>query len=86
MPEWARYHPHVTAAAGWINNMLYVATEGLSFDGVGSGLPGAGTFRKLDPALRLTAVGATRSVWDLPGWFEPVGGRPALGYHANPER
>lgn len=86
LPEWASYHPHVAAAEGRINNTLYVASERLTLSGVRAAVPGAGTFRKFAPALRLTSAGATRSVWDLPAWFEPVGGRPPLGYHANPDR
>jgi hypothetical protein len=30
--------------------------------------------------------GTSRSIWDLPAWFEPRDGRPALGYHEDPSR
>ena len=37
---------------------------------------------RYDDRLRLTAPGASRSVWRLPDWFYPSGGRPPLGSHA----
>jgi hypothetical protein len=44
------------------------------------------TFDRHDGRLVLTGHGASRSIWDLPTWFEPRDGRPALGYHQDPRR
>lgn len=85
VPEWARSHPHVVVPER-TNNTLYVASERLELpDGMvqdrGAVLAGAGVFTHFHEALRLTAPGASRSLWSLPAWFEPRDGRPALGYH-----
>jgi hypothetical protein len=86
LPEWVRYHPHVAAPSGRTNNTLYFGGDRLELGGAPLGLPGAGVFRSYHDRLRLTKAGATRSVWNLPGWFEPNPGRKALGYHAEPSR
>lgn len=86
LPEWVRYHPHVAAPAGRTNNTLYFGSDRLELGGTPLGLPGAGVFRSYHDRLRLTKAGATRSVWSLPGWFEPKPGRRALGYHTEPSR
>lgn len=86
MPEWAAYHPHAVEAGRWRHNALYVATETLTAGGSSPGTPGAGVFRMYDERLRLTAPGAGRSTWSLPGWFYPTDGKTPLGYHGDPDR
>jgi Nucleotide modification associated domain 3 len=70
-PPWARSHPHFELrdeARFAKNNTVYVATDRLSFD---TRLRGAGPLGPYRPNLRLTRVGATPSVWDLPIGFHP---------------
>jgi hypothetical protein len=75
-------HPHLdgrTTARFARGNTLYLGTDRVS---LAPTLPGAGTFPRLAPVLRLTAEGATRSVWDLPAALHP-GVTPApLSWHA----
>lgn len=86
VPDWARYHPHVAAAAGRRNNTLYFGTDRLELGGARLDVPGAGVFRNFDERLRLTKEGASRSVWSLPSWFAPSSERLPLGYHREPSR
>lgn len=84
-PAWARSHPHVVVPARK-NNTLYVGTKRLELQGEPVHGPdgpvfGGGAFTHFRETLRLTAPGASRSHWSLPGWFEPRDGRPPLGYH-----
>jgi hypothetical protein len=65
-PAWAKDHPHVFAPQR-PNNALYIARR-------------AGLFRRYDDRLRLTAPGATRSLWRVPRFFR------GLGYHHDPRR
>jgi hypothetical protein len=90
VPAWMQAHPHVRVPER-TNNTLYVASEQLELpDGPvrdrGAELAGAGVFTHFHDALRLTAPGASRSLWSLPAWFEPRDGRPALGYHEDLSR
>lgn len=82
---WAATHPHL-AAPDRRNNAVYVAAPELVLEGEGTGLPGAGSFRRYRPELKLTAPGSSRSVWKLPGWFYPSRGKTPLGYHTDGER
>jgi hypothetical protein len=81
VPPWP--HPHVDGrdlpryAAG---NALYLAAERLSLD---PRLPGAGVLPALQPVLRLTAEGATRSVWDLPAALHPDATPRPLSWHSS---
>lgn len=86
IPSWARYHPHVIGGEHLKHNTLYVARHKLAIPGLDIDLPGAGIFDTHDERLVLTSKGASRSIWDLPAWFEPREGRPALGYHEDPRR
>lgn len=70
VPAWAAYHPHCFGDRP--KNTLYVARRGPG---------GAGVFRHYDESLRLTAPGATRSRWRLPGWFAPRDGASPLSAH-----
>lgn len=72
VPSWADYHPHAAAPEGRRNNTLYIGR--------------AGKFRRFHEGLQLTALGRSRSIWSLPGWFHPGETRPPLGYHADRER
>ncbi|MGO1542003.1 MAG: hypothetical protein ACTHXB_10310 [Luteimonas sp.] len=82
---WIASHPHVANPDHYSDprNTLYVAPRRskLGLDG-----PGGGVFTRYADGLRLTAEGASRSVWTLPDWFHPGEGRSALTYHANPDR
>lgn len=88
IPDWLRGHPHIEHRASFFNqrNTIYLASEQLSLGDNTSCIPGAGIFKHWSPGLRLTAPGRTRSVWELPTWFEPTPNRPALTYHAKAER
>jgi hypothetical protein len=86
IPSWARYHPHVTGGEHLKHNTLYVAKQKLAIAGLDLDLPGAGVFETRDDRLVLTSQGTSRSIWDLPAWFQPRDGRPALGYHEDPSR
>ncbi len=86
IPSWAKYHPHVAGGEHLQHNTLYVAKNKLEINDIELALPGAGVFDKYDDRLVLTSKGASRSIWDLPAWFEPREGRPALGYHEDPSR
>lgn len=82
---WIASHPHVVSPDHYSDprNTLYVAPRRSQLVAAG---PGGGVFARYAPELRLTAEGATRSVWALPGWFHPGRRRPALSYHADPGR
>lgn len=74
-------HPHLDGRAlprYARGNTLYLAAERLSLD---PRLPGAGTFPLMHPLLRLTAAGATRSVWDLPAPLHPDATPAPLTWH-----
>jgi hypothetical protein len=80
---WA--HPHLDGAhlaRYGQGNTLYLATDRCSLD---PRLPGAGALASITPARRLTAAGATRSVWDLPAALHPSATPEALSWH-RPER
>ncbi|MBI5488809.1 MAG: hypothetical protein HY905_15850 [Deltaproteobacteria bacterium] len=83
-PPWATHHPHFSDTPRR-PNVLYVAADHLVLDRVTTDLPGAGVFGRYHDDLCLTAPGCTRSVWRLPGWFHPDGGR-MLGYHGDRRR
>jgi hypothetical protein len=85
VPAWAAYHPHFDGVPRR-KNTLYVARRRLRLGGEELAFPGGGLFGQLRPELRLTAPGAGRSVWRLPGWFHPGEDRPPLGAHGNRER
>lgn len=83
---WARYHPHFYRGPD-PGNTLYLASDGWRLPEHGSLVQGSGVFPRLAEQLLLTdpqARLATR--WRLPGEFFPVGGKPALSYHSNPDR
>lgn len=86
IPPWALYHPHCQGPPYSATDSLYIATDRLRLDGRELGRPGAGVFRCFDARLCLTTPDAKRSLWRLPGWFDPHGGRPALTYHGNLNR
>lgn len=74
---WLRDHPHVRD--GWSRqNVLYVASQALRFDDVDLRLPGWGVFRH---GLKLTADGASPSVWSVPDWLNPARGGVGMTYH-----
>lgn len=90
LPPWALAHPHATTERG-APDVLYVAREALTIDGVPTGLPGGGVFERLHDDLVLTARDADgrtglRSRWRLPRCFRPEDGRPRMSYHRDPAR
>ena len=87
-PRTTLYHPHVAYRDCYPerNNALYVARDTLDVSG-SEGLPGCGTFARLAPQLQLTAPHArSRSLWRVPSWFAPRGGRTPLTYHGDASR
>jgi hypothetical protein len=81
---WIADHPHVADPARYNNprNTLYIAAPRSQ---IAAG-PAGGMFKRFDPALQLTAPGASRSVWDLPAWFMAAPGQTPLSCHGNPSR
>jgi hypothetical protein len=86
-PTWLAEHPHVAHAGRFAGqrNTIYVAADRLQL-GRNSVARAAGMFSRWSPALKLTAEGRSRSVWQVPIWFEPCEERPALTYHGHPDR
>lgn len=87
----AERHPdvanHAHFSGEWdAENTLYVAGHRLNLPGLRDSIPGAGVFRRADTRLRLTAPGATRSMWNLPDFFHPRPNRPPLSFHGRAER
>lgn len=82
---WVAGHPHAENPSHYDSslNHIYIASEQSRFlpDG-----PGGGRFRTYSPALRLTASGHSRSVWDVPEWMGPSEGRAPLTYHGDQSR
>lgn len=86
--EWLEEHPHVRHAAALVgkSNTLYVGAERVNLSGMTLSNFGGGAFERWAPSLRLSEIGASRSVWMLPAWMEPIAGRVPLTYHSNVER
>ncbi len=84
-PAWATYHAHFQGTNG-DNNTVYVARQQLDLPGLGRPLAGGGLFRCYQDALRLSAPGERRSLWQLPRWFYPRDGIPPLSYHRQSSR
>lgn len=82
---WIADHPHVANPGHYrgADNVLYVGRERSAF---AVGHAGGGLFPRYAEDLRLTAAGASRSVWELPEWFHPATGLAPLSYYANPAR
>ena len=82
---WIADHPHVANPVHYrgASNVLYIARRR---SGLAAAGPGGGVFARYSDSLRLTAPGASRSVWALPDWFHPATGLAPLSYHANPAR
>ena len=86
LPTWASDHPHAQRPSTTQPDSVYVSADRLHLPGIDLDVPGAGVFRRFDPALCLTAPGRTRSYWHLPAWFHPGADRPPLTYHTDPNR
>jgi len=84
---WLSGHPHVRRGPE-PGNAVYVASESLVLPGLGNtGLAGYGTVKRVRPKTVLTRPGSkSRSLWSLPGWFDPAAGVLPLSYHGAPER
>jgi hypothetical protein len=86
--RWAAGHPHLAKALQPNpSNTLYVGAEDLALPGrAGLRGRGAGVFETFDPALQLTAEGASgSSSWSVPAWLFPER-RPPLTYHEDRTR
>lgn len=85
-PAWAAHHPHCCGGRGE-RNTLYLAADQLTLLGVAlPPRPAAGFFPQYDERLVLTAPGALRTRWRLPGWFYPTASRKPLSYHGDTSR
>lgn len=82
---WATYHPHFQMPPD-AGNWLYVAKEHLDIPKVRLGPKGGGFFGSYSPLLRLTAAGASSSMWELPAWFNPLGRSSTLTFHGDAAR
>ncbi|MEO8314995.1 MAG: hypothetical protein ABI645_09395 [Pseudomonadota bacterium] len=87
VPGWLADHPHVAHAARFAgqSNTIYVGADRLHLGGDCGGDSG-GRFNQWSDALRLSADGGNRSVWDVPTWLDPGQGRTPLSYHGRPDR
>jgi len=75
MPEWIKYHPHMSERRRIRpNNCIYAARENSSWD---EKIPGYGCFL-FDEKLRLSKKGMSRSKWDLPDFFRGLD----IAYHS----
>lgn len=85
IPSWALDHPHCKIEKYGNRDSIYILSERIKLLNVDK--PGAGTFKKFDLALRLTALSSSKiSVWQLPSWFHPEGRNSSLSYHKNLNR
>lgn len=82
---WLADHPHITGHRD-ANNTLLIASNELIIDGRKTGLPGASHFSHFTPQLRLTAPGASKSLWRVPDWLMPEDGKSILSYHGDLSR
>lgn len=77
---WLKDHPHVRQ--GWdhvSSNTLYIASDDLVISGKSMGRAGSGVFLK---GFTLTAAEADqRSIWRLPGFFDPTASGVGLSRH-----
>ncbi len=78
--EWARYHPHFYGQFGTGNSFYIAASNNLQW---ASGCASCGVFERYQSHRVLTADGCTRSIWQLPGWLNPMGRASALSYHTD---
>jgi len=86
LPNWAASHPHYMGAKSGTLDSIYTSTEILRLPTLSGAVAGGGVFTKFDPRLCLTQQGKTRSLWQLPFWFDPEGKGSALSYHGNRAR
>lgn len=85
-PAWAREHPHVHHGDQYNGSIVYTAAKKLSIPGTTrADLPGFGRLQWHDD-LRLTAAGASPSVWQLPASMWPANSTPTLTYHQSATR
>lgn len=86
IPSWASNHPHYRQEKYSNIDSIYVAASRINLPNAVIDKPGAGMFRRFHLALRLTAPGSSRSVWQLPTWFHPNGKKSILSYHHSLKR
>jgi hypothetical protein len=86
IPPWAREHPHCKRQCYGSPDSIYLSNRELRLPGIALNKPGAGVFRRFAPGLCLTAPGRSRSIWQLPSWFDPDSRASHLSYHGNPVR
>ena len=83
IPDWLHEHPHIIGEKYAVNDTIYIASEKLFLEGEETNLPGTGCFARACDEITLTAEGRTRSVWKLPKWMYPSGGKKPLSYNEN---
>ncbi|CAN5736166.1 hypothetical protein BH10CHL1_BH10CHL1_14130 [soil metagenome] len=87
IPEWALDHAHCLRRQPHRLDALYIATDKLRLPQCTTDLPGSGCFKQFSRLRCLTAEGTTkRSIWRLPGWFDPAGKPSGLSYHHTARR
>jgi hypothetical protein len=74
-PDWMKGHPHLEKSFDKKNNVIYAASEKLSWN---EELPGAGVFN-FNKKLVLTKHGLSRSKWCLPNFFKED--KIKIGFH-----
>lgn len=85
IPSWALRHPHCIGEKYGNRDSIYISSKRIKLLNIDK--PGAGTFKKFDLALRLTALSSLKtSVWQLPSWFHPKGKNSSLSYHKSLNR
>lgn len=84
---WLREHPHLSGTRSQ-NNTIYLASDWLSpHFSDDQRRPGGSDFSDFSENRVLTSPSAKgRSTWQLPEWFMPEKGRPALTCHSSPDR
>ena len=86
IPLWASNHLHCKQEKYSSIDSIYMATDRLNLPNAVVDKPGAGRFKRFNPALCLTTPGKSRSVWQLPNWFHPNGKKSTLSYHHSLKR
>ena len=86
LPTWAASHPHYLRAKSGTLDSIYTSSDVLNVPNISGDVAGGGVFGTFDPRLCLTQHGKTRSLWQLPPWFDPEGKESALSYHGNRAR
>jgi len=84
---WLDRHPHLYGDRKEADT-IFVGSDRLSIAGSKNHhIPGGGMFKRICDELILSEPGQrNRSVWELPGWFNPDNDREPLTYHRDLKR